>query len=435
MTFIEQLNQAEQISRPWDFTGEVPEYNVGDALLSDRTLELLQNIDPDTEICKLHITERDRHVTLINSGELVRSVLVQQHREFRKGPEFARIRILTGGGLIVTDGAQWRTSRRLVQPAFIKSNADILQRAGDEHAERLYARWRTLASQGATIDLTDECERYALNVMISSIFSDQAPMFLTDQGTIFDFLKNGNVRNIEVVTKVRSARDRIHETIKERHGKIGQRRDILDLLLEGRERQEVVFDDDQVVDELVTLIVAGYETTAILLAWVFHALGDPKNRTYLRGPVAQRSNRIESLARECLRLCPPVWMFSRRAEENVTIGDYAISKGEVVSISPFMLHRRQAEWHDPEIFRANRFQELADDDPAQRVYLPFSAGPRRCIGDVMSDYEIQAVVGRIAPDIDFQTIGPKSYDFEPLINLRSRRNLYSRLTIAKDQNV
>ncbi|MGC1497647.1 MAG: cytochrome P450 [Sulfitobacter sp.] len=405
-----------------------PVVDVDDYFLSEKTLALISDLDPDFTVCRLNVTERDKQITIVNCPDMVRDILVSQHRKFKKGPEFSRIKILTGGGLIVSDGVKWRTGRRLVQPAFIRTNWDILQEASDHHAKILHDRWMGLAARNAEVDITDEAERYAMGVMISSIFGKDAERFYTsDTETIFDALKNGNVKNIEVVPSIRSARQVVLSVLEQRKKITTPQRDILGLLLEARDRTSPDFSDKEIVDEIITLIVAGYETSAILLAWVFYSLGvNPAARRYLGCGKAALSDRIENLANECLRLYPPVWMFSRRALEDVDLGSLQVSKGDVVAISPFLLHRRPSDWSVPLSFQPDRFENV---DPHRNSYVPFSAGPRRCIGDVLSNYEMQTVVGRIAPDIRFTVTSPHHIDFEPLINLRSKHAIMAKLSL------
>ena len=205
----------------------------------------------------------------------------------------------------------------------------------------------------------------------------------------------------------------------------------------GRDDDGTGFTDRHVRDEIMTLMLAGHETTANLLAWVWYALAtEPAAQARLDAELAEvlggRPPTYDDLPRlpvtlaileEALRLYPPAHTIARQADRDVEIGGVPIAKGAIVTVSVVAMQRRAAYWDDPLAFRLERF--LGGDRKARRVgYLPFGAGPRGCIGNHFALVEAQLILAAWAQRFRFRLAQPAPVALEPLMTLRPKGGVW-----------
>jgi cytochrome P450 len=197
--------------------------------------------------------------------------------------------------------------------------------------------------------------------------------------------------------------------------------------------------DRQVRDEVLTLFVAGHETTASSLAWSLMLLAQhPTEYARVRAEV-DAVGYIPSFAdiprlalcgrvfKEALRLYPPVYLFGRQAASDVEIGGYAMKKGTIVVISPYALHRRPEIWPDPDRFDPDRFLPDAEAARPRTAFLPFSAGPRTCIGNHFALMEGPLVLATLLLHADFELLDPRGSTPEPTATLRPKGGIRMRI--------
>jgi len=215
------------------------------------------------------------------------------------------------------------------------------------------------------------------------------------------------------------------------------RGDVLSILLSARDDDGVGLTDRHIRDEIMTLMLAGHETTANLLAWTWYVLATvPAARARLDAELdavlAGRPPTLDDLPRlpvtlaileETLRLYPPAHTVAREAERDVVIGGVPIAKGAVVTVSVVAMQRRAAYWDDPLAFRLDRF--LGGDRKARRLgYLPFGAGPRVCIGNHFALVEAQLILAAWAQRFHFRLAQPAPVALEPLMTLRPKGGVW-----------
>jgi cytochrome P450 len=197
------------------------------------------------------------------------------------------------------------------------------------------------------------------------------------------------------------------------------------------------YTDDELLDELITLIVAGFETSANTLNWVWYLLaGHPD----VEDKVIAESRRIlptvsavgagslagmqytQQVLEETLRLYPPVWLFTRRSREDDELDAFDVPDDTDIYLSPFILHRTAEFWPDPERFDPDRFAEgrLAKNE---RPYFPFSLGPRRCLGEYFSFLEMKVHLGLLLPRFRMIRVDEKDPGLELAVNLRSASDI------------
>ncbi len=391
------------------------------------------------DVVRVQSPNLERPTWLISNPEHIRRVLVSNHRNYVKGVGFERVEMLLGNGIIVSDGAFWRRQRTMIQPAFSRGNMPRFFDMVREVTERTRAHWRELAATGETLDVTHATGEYALEVILRLIFSEDLDFFRDQEGiNPFRFLTEDPSRNLMVAMKFRQLLKQVGVLIQRRRETGARPFDLLSLMMDARaSRSNEAMTDRELVDEVATLIIAGHETSAGTLNWAWYLLGqDEASAAALRDEVCRvcgdgdpTYDQLEQLAftrqvlDETLRLYPPVWLFTRKAVEADMLGGQQIAPGDNVFLSPWLTQRMERYWDEPEAFRPERFAPGQGDDRHDQAFFPFSAGPRRCIGEFFSYVEMRTHLAMLAPHFRLRATAGQSIELEPAINLRIRHNL------------
>lgn len=387
-------------------------------------------------------TANGRLAYFVNDAVEVRRILARRHSRYHKGPGFERVKMLLGNGLIVSDGDVWRRSRTMIQPAFSRQNVHRLTTVMVECTDRRAARWAQAAADGETLNITEETCDFALELILISIFGDDYEnRILTEGDNPFAFLSRDSTRDLSVVMKVRHLRELLLGIVEDRRaGAGGKHFDFLSMYLEATDKQGQRFSDKELLDELMTLIVAGFETSANTLNWVWYLVAKHPD---VEAKLIDEANRVlpnvsavsaENLAameytqqtlEEALRLYPPVWLFTRRSHAEDELDDFDVPPGTDIYLAPYILHRTDHYWPEPETFDPDRFV-LADKPKKDRPYFPFSLGPRRCLGEYFSFLEMKVHLGLLLPRFRMQLVDDAEPELELAINLRSAEDIYVR---------
>jgi cytochrome P450 len=363
-----------------------------------------------------------------------------------KGPGFERVKMLLGNGLIVSDGDVWRRSRTMIQPAFKVQNVHRLMGVMMECADGCAERWGAAIEQGESVNITQETSDFALELILKSIFGDDYEQKLLVRGdNPFSFLSQDSTRDLGVVLKVRDLRKLLLEIIEERRAEKSDAFDFLSMYMDARDRQGNPFTDRELLDELMTLIVAGFETSANTLNWVWFLLADyPEvvdrllaeiavcmpDRESVTADNATNMKYTQQVLEETLRLYPPVWLFSRRAREDDELEDFDIRDGTDIYLAPYILHRTEDHWPDPERFDPDRF-ELGDKPKKDRPYFPFSLGPRRCLGEYFSFLEMKVHLAMLLPRFVMSRASDADPGLELAINLRCKQDIWLQPSLRR----
>lgn len=252
--------------------------------------------------------------------------------------------------------------------------------------------------------------------------------------------------NLRLARAVRDLDQIIYRVIKERRASAAEGNDLLGLLLASRDQDDgSALNDRELRDELMTMMLAGHETTANTLAWTLYALARaPEARARLEAELDALNGAqlgAASLAslpytaqviKEAMRLYPPVFMVARRTTRAVEIGPYRLGRGSVVFINIMGMHRRPDIYADPERFDPDRFSPEREKRLPKHAYLPFSGGPRVCIGNHFAMMEAQLILATWLRRLRFELLDPKQQvDFEALITLRPKAGLPLRVLERK----
>jgi cytochrome P450 len=363
-----------------------------------------------------------QQIFFFNHPDLIRELLVTQHRSFHKSRVLQRSKIIFGEGLLTSEEEVHRRQRRLVQPAFHRDRIARYAEVMIERASKL--AWR----DGEVLDVHQEMMRLTLSVVAKTLFdadvdeeADEIGAALTSLVDLFPTLMNpmaNLLRKLPLPRTVRFRRslERLDKTV---YGIIDERRksgedrgDLLSMLLMAldEEGDGGGMTDQQLRDEAMTLFLAGHETTANALAWTWYLLSlnpDAANAMHReldavlgdRLPTPADYTRLpytEMVVAESMRMFPPAWAVSRLAIEDAMIGEWLVPRGAVVVASQAVTHRDARWFPDPDRFDPLRFTPEAKASRPKLSYFPFAAGPRICIGEGFAWMEAVLIVTTIA---------------------------------------
>jgi cytochrome P450 len=361
-----------------------------------------------------------------------RRILVENQRNYTKRhPLYDIMRILLGDGLVTSDGDRWLAHRRLMQPAFHASALTALDDIIVRRTTDMLNRWdaELEGPDGTIVELDREMMALTLGVVGDALFGQSLTPHTRQVDTAFSSF-NGELRNIvarpftfmTVRHRITGSSRRLHaaasalrsivdRVIAARSAAPTERPpgDLLGLLMAARDEETgAILDHDGLRDQVLTLMLAGHETSATALTWTFHLLGEHPGAEArvvdeLRRVLGDRVPGIRDLeslpvtravAQEALRLYPPIYAFSRQATDEDVIGGYRVPAGAAISLSPYVTHRMPELWDAPERFLPERFLPPAPP-PERFAFIPFSAGPRGCIGERFAMTEIVLVLALI----------------------------------------
>jgi len=280
-------------------------------------------------------------------------------------------------------------------------------------------------------------------ILISIFSSDYEARILAGGDNPFAFLSRDSKRDLSVVMKARRLRELLLSIIEERRAGRGSAEfDFLSMYLKAEDKDGQPFSDSELLDELMTLIVAGFETSANTLNWVWYLIAKhPDVEEKLLAEAAEHLPEVSALnaesltamqytqqvLEEALRLYPPVWLFTRRSHELDELDDYDVAPDTDIYLSPFVLHRTEHYWPEPEKFDPERFA-LTDKPKKDRPFYPFSLGPRRCLGEYFSFLEMKVHLGLLLPRFRMQLVDDAEPELELAINLRATKDILMKPT-------
>ncbi|MFT5049287.1 MAG: cytochrome P450 [Chlamydiales bacterium] len=387
---------------------------------------------------------RDRPTYLVSDPDLVQRVLVTNWRNYAKGRGFERVKMLLGNGVIVSDGEHWLEQRRMIQPAFKREIIEAMSAVVRRANEKLLPEWEHKADRGETLDITHETSVLALDVILGVIFGDDLEPYRTDDGkSPFALLVDHPARDLALVVQFRALRELVHELIAKRRCEDVHRTDFLSLFMDARSKTDrQAMADEDLIDEIMTLIVAGHETTAATTNWIWFLLAqDPRVEAELHAeldPLAgdeppsfaslDQMPYAKRVMFETLRLYPPVWLFTRKALGADELGGYRVDAGTDIFLSPYVVHRHPEFWgDDAQVFRPERFTPDGVNPIHEFAYFPFSMGARRCTGDLFAKVEALTHIGWMAPRFRLSYVPDRELELEPAVNLRTKHGIRMRI--------
>lgn len=385
---------------------------------------------------------------LVSHPEPLKELLVTRAADFTKGRTLERAKALLGEGLLTSEGERHRQERLRVQPALHSRRLPAYASAMvalTEEAARAFA-------PGRETDLHRDLVLLTLRIVARTLFGSEGAEArevgeaFADAHRLFAFYSLPFADSLArlplpAVRRLRRARRRldavVYRLIDERISGAEDRGDLLSQLIRAPEGSGGPLDRERIRDEVVTLFLAGHETTANALTFTFLELArNPavagRLREEVRALLGGRPATFEDLPRlsgvervfaEAIRLHPPVHTFGRRAAADTCVGGYRLARGTIALVSPFVLHRDRRFFAEPDRFLPDRFLPEAVTARPPLSYLPFGAGPRRCAGEAFAWMEGVLVIATLLARWRFRVLRPQAVVHEPLLTLKPRGGL------------
>ena len=392
--------------------------------------------------------------------DAVQHVLVTKVHDYSKHTRgYEVLRLLLGDGLVTSEGALWRRQRRIAQPAFAPRSIGRFAETMVTCAAELAATWRDKAARGETTDVAVDMMALTLRIACLTLFSHDPTAETAGVGEAVTKLlhhfnrltlepwpwpgKLPTPANRDFWRTVRVLDGLVTRLIAERRLAAEPGEDLLGMLLAARDPETgEAMDDKQLRDEILTMLLAGHETTANALNWTFHLLAQnpaeaarldaelagalPDGRLPTRADAANLPH-LTRCIQESLRLLPPVWILGRRAEVADVICGVPVPKGTWVYLCQYVTHRHADFWPEPERFVPDRFLSKREG-AARHAWFPFATGQRACIGEHFAMLEAQLLLATLWPAARLQHVDPAAVVLDPSITLRPRDGLWMRLS-------
>jgi cytochrome P450 len=389
---------------------------------------------------------------LVNHPNLAKHVLADNAANYHKGIGLQEARRALGDGLLTSDGDTWKKQRRTIQPVFQPKR---ISRQAAVVASEVDALVQRLAAHDGPVEILHEMTGLTLGVLGKTLLDAELGGYET-LGHSFEAVQDQAMFEAVTLSMVpqwvplkkqvefRTARDELRRIAEEL---VDQRlanpveggEDVLSrLIASGGEDATTGASRDRMRDELITLLLAGHETTASTLGWAFHLIDEhpevaERLHTEAVEVLGDRLPEHEDLRRlsytvavveEVMRLYPPVWLLPRIAQADDEIGGYHVPAGSDVVVVPYTLHRHPEFWTDAERFDPGRFDPANPAGrPPRYAYVPFGAGPRFCIGNSLGVMEAVFVLAMASRDLQLRKVPGKVVEPEAMLSLRVKGGL------------
>jgi len=391
----------------------------------------------------------------VNDPQHIKDIFVTHNKSFMKGRGLQRAKRLLGEGLLTSEGAVHLRQRRLMQPAFHRESVAGYGQTMVAYAERMRDGW----VDGRTLDIAAEMNRLTLSVVGKTLFDADVESQAVEVGEALTGVMDtfwmmmlpfaDAIERLPVprLRRARMARVRldqiIYRMIADRRASGRDHGDLLSMLLEAQDEDDGgVMTDEQVRDEAMTIFLAGHETTANALTWLWYLVaGAPEVEAKLHEEIDRvlQGRRptfadvgtlpyVERVVTETMRLYPPAWIIGRRALVDYPIGSYVMPARSIIILSPYVLQRDRRYYADPERFDPDRWTAEFRARLPKFAYFPFGGGPRQCIGESFAWMELVLVTATIAQRWKLRLVPGHPVVPQPLVTLRTKHGM--RMTVA-----
>jgi cytochrome P450 len=395
--------------------------------------------------------------TLATSPEAVRRVLIENPGNYTRGKLYDQFRLVMGSGLLTQEDAEWKPHRRVMQPAFLRSAMAGYFPAIAEQTAAMLARWDRAARAGEPVELVGETLRVASAIIMSAVFGYDVDGRAAEIKRVVDesieiMFPHGSFGEM-VPAWVPTARNRrVRRNKRILHGLAADVRGsrvgsgpapLLDLIEEAAAGGAPDWRPRDVRDEILTIYLAGHETTAVALCWALINVANHRPvRERLEAEVdaelaggevtfeaLPRLTYTEAVVSETLRMYPPIWLFPRDAVADDDVDGFTVRGGTSVLLSPLITHRDPEVWTSPEAFDPERFQGTAASSRPRTAYLPFGLGGRQCIGNIMAMLELRGVLAAVTQRFRLELLPSSLLSYgDSVVSLRPMSEVWVRLT-------
>lgn len=398
---------------------------------------------------------------LITHPDGVEHVLKRNQKNYRKPDSFIRpVSLLAGRGLLTNEGESWLRQRRLAQSAFHRKRLAALAVLMARSAELTVQRWaeRQVQEPAPVIDVLGEMTRLTLGIASQALFSidysDDADRVGPAVRIAFEYLNYQMNSPFALPVRIPTQRNRrflnarrtldklVYDLIRERKHTSEHRGDLLSMLMDARDEETGEgMSDTQLRNEVLTLLIAGHETTSAALAWTWYLLAlhpgaESRLHAELTSVVGGRTPTAADLStlpytrmvfEEAFRLYPPAWGQPRQAVNEDRIGGYRIPAGALITLSQWVTHRHPDFWENADAFVPDRFAPERSAGRPAFAYFPFGGGARGCIGSSFALMEAQIILATLAQHFRLELVPGYPVKRDPTFTLRPRGGLLMRL--------
>ena len=393
---------------------------------------------------------------LVTHPDLIEQVL-KGRDSFVKSRGFRALHTLLGKGLLTNEGDSWFRQRRLVQPVFHRRRIEGYGQIMVDYTEQMLATWEPGQSQDIHLDMM----RLTLNIVMKAIFNQDVSTgeaetvahALDVAMNWFDSKRRQNFliwewfprpENVRYRNAISAMDDTIYEIIRQRRESGEDPGDLLSMMMAARDEDDGSgMSDQQLRDEIATLMLAGHETTANALSWTWMLLAqnpdaEAKLHEELQQVLQGRSPTIEDLPQlpyasavitESMRLYPPVSLVGREAVEDVEVGDCIIPEGCVIILSQWVMHHSPKYFDAADAFQPERWLGDLEKRLPKGVYFPFGDGPRICIGKGFALMEAVLILATVAQQYQMTLVPEHKIVPQPSITLRPEHGI--QVTLSK----
>lgn len=373
----------------------------------------------------------NRRIWLVTEPAVIENVLVTRSRLFQKHFVLRDNPIVLGKGLLTSDGDFWLRQRRLAQPAFQRPQIAKYVSTFVDHTARMLDRWQP----GNTLDIVPEMMALTLGIASRTLFGADGDEYAERVRVALRVTQGEFVVRLARLVQVpnwmptagnrrmfRAVRDLdaiVYDLIEQGKKSGGQRDDLLSRLLHARdEGDQTGMTDKQLRDEVLTIFLAGQETTALALSWTWYLLGqnpEAAARLYAevdsvlggRTPTNDDLPRLQEAERgllESMRLYPPAYLVGREPLTDIELAGYHCPRGTTILMPQAVVHRDSRFFKDPDTFQPDRWRDDFEKHLPKCAYFPFGGGPRTCIGNTFAMVEMTLVLAMIAQRFQFQIL-------------------------------
>ncbi|MFC9927925.1 cytochrome P450 [Streptomyces sp. NPDC127190] len=415
---------------------------------SDTAQFLLRAQRDHGEVSRLRLGPYTVH--LVTAPDAVGRVLKENSANYTRGVLYEQFRLVMGDGLLTTDGDYWKAHRRAVQPVFLRKAVAAIGPNVVRATREMLDDWEVRARRGEPVDLVTETLRLTLVTLSRSLFGydirPAAPILKDIVDNVIEVMfKHGSVgemlpswlptRRNRLIARDRRIFTRLVTEIRDTHAATGEG-PLMELIEAATDPVTGArWTDDEIRDEMLTIYLAGHETTAVALLWTLVSIANhPSVAEELDQELGQvlgggepSPEDVERLPYTCqvvdesLRMYPPIWIYPRDAVADDELGGFHIPGGSSVLLSPLVSHRNPRYWDNPEAFDPHRFDPGRVRERPKMTYFPFGAGARMCIGNFMALLELRMITAmihqrfrlRLVPG-DFLRYGDTSISLRPM---------------------
>ncbi|MBC8256586.1 MAG: cytochrome P450 [Candidatus Marinimicrobia bacterium] len=407
---------------------QIPKYKEGSFITgalndfkTDNHFQLFTNLAKYGEIVRFNLGTEP--VIFISNPQYIKYILQENYKNYKKDYFYKDLSLALGQGLVTSEGDYWRQQRKLIQPTFHRHSISNFAEIIRQETLITLKNWQSLKDK--RVNFVEEMKTLTLSIISKCLFSVDMRDDAQSLGWIInDLIEYLNFR-MELLIKIpgkpilptaRHLRFKknyskvvsaLTHIIDEKRKDLNEPRDMLDMLILAQDEETGLgMTNQQLIDEVITMFLAGHETTAHSIMWCYYllnkhedvydkfrsSLGELGSTENITMEEIMNSEYTEWLINETMRFFPVVWGIGREAIIDDEIDGYKIPKGKAVMVPILYMHHHPDYWDNPEKFSPDRFKDLDLQKDKKWIYMPFGEGPRKCIGNNFALLEMQIIL-------------------------------------------